>query len=397
MRYRYIPPASLAEADARLQAVANTSADGMLIVDADGHVRYVNPAAERLLRRRAADLIGKIFGLPMITGEAVEISLIQADGNLLAAEMRTVANTWEGLPAQLIMLRDLSEQHRTKEALRDAEGFSRSILNSLIHHIAVLDEAGTIVLANDAWRQFAIENGDPLFTATGVGANYFAVCATSSGDNSQEAPAVLRGMRSVIQGELPVFELEYPCHSPTEERWFQLRVVPLHGQRRGLVISHTNVTDQRRSAEAVAEAAVLRERLLARERELMAVGALSSPEHSSSSSSIQMQRGDAPLRTARPASFQECVGRYAELLEEVVNERGFAIKNTEAPARALAAGLGGLGATARDVVEIHLAALRSRSIGAAPSRQQAYLEEGRVFLLQLMGYLVAYYRDTPPA
>jgi len=392
MEYADLPLVPSAESDTRLQAVANTSTDGMLIVDADGRVRFVNPAAEGLLRRRATDLIGQIFGLPIVISETVEINLIQANGNLLATEMRTTAIVWEGKPAQMIMLRDLTEQRRAQEALRDAEGFSRAILNSLTHHIAVLDESGTIVLANDAWRQFAIENGDPQLTATGVGANYFAVCSTASGANAREAPEVLEGMRQVLHGDLPVFELEYPCNSPSEERWFQLRAVPLHGQGRGLVISHTDITEQRRNAQAAADAAALREQLLARERELVALGALSSVDRRLAGAA-QVLRPEVLFRTARPTLFQEYVGRYADLLDAIIYERGFEVKDTDAPARALAASLGGHGASARDVVEIYLAALRGCSVGAAPSRQQAYLEEGRVLLLQLMGYLVSYYRD----
>lgn len=392
MEYVDLIPVLSAESDARLQAVANTSTDGMLIVDVDGRVRFVNPAAEGLLRRRAVDLIGQIFGLPIVISEAAEISLIQADGKLIATEMRTAAIVWERMPAQMIVLRDLTEQRRTQEALRDAEGFSRAILNSLTQHIAVLDESGTIILANDAWRQFAVENGDPQLTATGVGSNYFAVCAESRGENADEASDVLQGMRRVLQGEIPVFELEYPCNSPGEDRWFQLRAVPLHGQRRGLVISHMNITDQRRNAQAAAESAALREQLLARERELVAIGSLSSAERRPAGLAY-VQRNDVPIRGSQFRLFQEYVASYTELLEMVVDERGFAVKNTDVPVRALASRLGALHASARDVVEIHLSSLRTCSVGTASSRQQAYLEEGRVLLLQLMGYLVAYYRD----
>ncbi len=392
MEYADLPLVPSVESDAQLQTIANTSTDGMLIVDADGRVRFVNPAAEGLLRRRASDLIGQIFGLPIIISEAVEINLIQADGKLLATEMRTVAIVWEGAPAQMILLRDLTDQRRAQEAVRDAEGFSRAILNSLTHHIAVLDDAGTIILVNDAWHQFAMENGDPQLTATGVGMNYFAVCSTSSGANAQEVPAVVQGMRRVLHGDLPAFELDYPCHSPDEERWFQMRAVPLHGPRRGMVISHTDITDQRRNAQAAAESAALRAQLLAREREIVALGALSSTERRPSGVA-QTLRSEEALRTANPTLFREYVGRYADLLESLVDERGFEARNTDATVRTLASSLGNLFISARDVVEIHLAALRSRSVGVAPSRQQAYLEEGRVLLLQLMGFLVAYYRD----
>ncbi|NTV64506.1 MAG: PAS domain-containing protein, partial [Oscillochloris sp.] len=262
------------EGDSRLQAVANTSTDGMLVVDADGRVCFANPVAEVLLCRGAQDLVGRLFGLPMMLGEVAEVGLLQPNGHLLSAEMRTTRILWQDSPGYLIVLRDMTERRRIQEALRDAEGFSRAILNALSHHIAVLDEHGVIVLVNDAWRQFAVENGDPQLLTTGVGANYFEVCARAQGVYADEASDVLSGMRCVLEGNLPSFELEYPCNSPQEERWYQLRVVPLHGPRRGLVISHTNITDQRRQARIAADAEALREQLQSREREIQALSVI---------------------------------------------------------------------------------------------------------------------------
>lgn len=62
-----------------------------------------------------------------------------------------------------------------------------------------------------------------------------------------------RGLRGVLQGELPRFELEYPCHSPERERWFIARATPLPALRwRGVLVAHENIT-QRQRAEAERE------------------------------------------------------------------------------------------------------------------------------------------------
>lgn len=379
------------DTDSRFQVVANTSNDGMLVVDGDGRVCFANAAAEQMLCRGAHDLVGRIFGLPIMFGAVAEINLIQPAGHLLSTEMRTTPIIWKEAPGYLIILRDLSERHRIQEALRDAEGFSRAILNSLSQHIAVLDEDGVILLVNDAWRLFAAENGDSQLLATEIGANYFDICATSVGPNAQEAANVLAGMQQVLCGELPFFELEYPCTTPEEERWFQLRVVPLHSNRRGMVISHTNITEQRRQARMAAEAEALREQLQARKRELQTLVAVLGIERSRSV--IQTYQPETSLRLSNSSRFYECVEQYGGLLDSAVRDRGFGVPDNEASARMLATQLGELRAVARDVVEIHLAALRSRSVGPPPDRQQAYLEEGRMLALQIMGYLVAYYRD----
>jgi DNA-binding CsgD family transcriptional regulator len=65
----------------------------------------------------------------------------------------------------------------------------------------------------------------------------------AKGDNSQEAKTVAKGIRSVIKGDVNEFLLDYPCHSPTEKRWFYMRVtrIPGPGPVRA-VVSHENIT-----------------------------------------------------------------------------------------------------------------------------------------------------------
>ena len=64
------------------------------------------------------------------------------------------------------------------------------------------------------------------------------------------AQAALRGIHAVMNGERPVFELEYPCHAPTELRWFVMRVHALSGACPGVVIAHEEVTDRKQAEPA---------------------------------------------------------------------------------------------------------------------------------------------------
>jgi hypothetical protein len=64
------------------------------------------------------------------------------------------------------------------------EAWFHAVLDSVASHIAVLDRGGTIVMVNEAWRRFALENGTvPGRPAarTDVGTNYLAICAASVG------------------------------------------------------------------------------------------------------------------------------------------------------------------------------------------------------------------------
>jgi PAS domain S-box-containing protein len=125
---------------------------------------------------------------------------------------------------------------------------TRRILDSLPAHIALLDGAGNIVQVNSAWERFARANGDPAFARSGVGSNYLAVCEKAAHEGDELALQVQDGLRRLLDGSLRKFSIEYPCHSPTEQRWFLLHATPLCGQP-GVVCSHVPLTDLKRAEE----------------------------------------------------------------------------------------------------------------------------------------------------
>ena len=98
----------------------------------------------------------------------------------------------------------------------------QATIDSLPSHLAILDENGTIISTNSAWRRFAVSN-DFSGDSYGLGANYLTVCAQATGSNAEEAPLVLQGLRDVLSGNRDEFYLEYPCHAPHEQRWYALR------------------------------------------------------------------------------------------------------------------------------------------------------------------------------
>ncbi len=125
------------------------------------------------------------------------------------------------------------------------------ILDALSAHIAILDENGVILKTNRAWQNFAGENRlqNP---ADASAMNYLSVCDLAKGENSKEAKLVAEGIRSVIKGKIDEFLLDYPCHSPTENRWFYMHVtrIPGLGPMRA-VVSHENITALKLAQEAL--------------------------------------------------------------------------------------------------------------------------------------------------
>lgn len=149
---------------------------------------------------------------------------------------------------------------------RHSVAFNQSILNSVAAEICVLDHDGVILEVNEPWRHFALENsiepGKPT-PGAGVGTNYLAACNADIGLDAKEAHD---GIQSVLDGRLPSFSMEYPCHSPEQQCWFLMNVTPLgEVANGGAVVTHSNITERKQAelkvAEALAETRRLREAL----------------------------------------------------------------------------------------------------------------------------------------
>ena len=164
----------------------------------------------------------------LVTGQRLE--------ELTAGEVDTVSDR----DGRTFLLRGTQEQLRQSEAAKQT-----AILNALPAHIALLDAQGFLISVNEAWRRFASANVMPG-PGYGVGLNYLDICDRAWGDGAGDAHQAAEGIRSVLGGGTKSFSIEYPCHSPTEQRWFLLTATPLADDRpNGAVLTHLNITEQK--------------------------------------------------------------------------------------------------------------------------------------------------------
>ena len=119
--------------------------------------------------------------------------------------------------------------------------------------------------------------------------------------------------------------------------------------------------------------------------QLEAIAAFNTNKNTSLSDSVSLQE-------SKPDIFAELVQNYCEIMDLALDERVHKVEhNTSDKLAALARQLGFMQATPRDAIEIHTTALKEINTTAA-RKSQVYAKEGRLTILELMGYLTAYYR-----
>jgi PAS domain S-box-containing protein len=263
--------------------VENTN-EAVYSVDPDFNIKSWNRGAERLYGFRAAEAIGQpVFeivrsNLPEAERLKIrthllehghwenELTHLRKDGSSISvlASATATFNAFGELEGYVSIAKDITSMkeaelalnnlnvqleervaQRSKELIK-SEAFNRGVINALSAHIAVIDESGTIVSTNENWIQFAKENGITTLSRIGVGANYYATCEDSIGAGDTVAATALNGIKKVMDGQKNVFELEYPCHGPNQERWFNMRVNRFHQDHAMVVITHSDITEQKK-------------------------------------------------------------------------------------------------------------------------------------------------------
>lgn len=147
--------------------------------------------------------------------------------------------------------RKLSLRRTSQKPLAESAPFIRTILDSLDEHVAVLDERGTIVAVNDAWKNFAIQNGAADTSRVSIGTNYLEVCRRAITTGNQIAEQALVGIESVLNGKKAQCDLDYECSSPLQERWFKMTILRQKKPGAGAVVTHSDITDRKKNEQAL--------------------------------------------------------------------------------------------------------------------------------------------------
>lgn len=142
--------------------------------------------------------------------------------------------------------------HSGSKTVHSSIEFLKAVIDSIASQLAVIDAQGNIVYVNQSWCDFGKEAGESRDSIEWDSINYLTVCDRSSGNGDGFGTDVAQGIRDLIKGEVEEFQIEYPCHTPTQKRWFIMRCTPFdQGGKRFIVIVHQDVSQRKLAEEAV--------------------------------------------------------------------------------------------------------------------------------------------------
>src|SRR5688572_8599978 len=155
-----------------LTAIFESAVDGIVVIDGEGRIEAFNPAAERLFGYAAQEVVGqnvKILmpapyrdehdgylaryrdtGQARIIGSGREVQGIRRDGTVFPVHLSCGEMSVEGETRYTRILHDLSARAELEARLRSSEERWRSVIESAVDAIIVIDSHGSIEAFNPA-------------------------------------------------------------------------------------------------------------------------------------------------------------------------------------------------------------------------------------------------------
>lgn len=127
----------LVASETNFRSLLENMADGMVVVDDKGIVKFLNHSAQRLLGETFESMSKHGFAFPVRPGETREVELLRPTGQLIL-ELRAFQTSWEGVPACLASMRDITERRLQERKIREQQ-LELQEANAKLQSLATLD------------------------------------------------------------------------------------------------------------------------------------------------------------------------------------------------------------------------------------------------------------------
>ena len=240
----------LNEAYADLEGLSRAARIPLVFLDRSGVITRFSAQATEIFRLRETDIgrpLSDITHSLIMTDLESMIQVAISDQQTIQREVRDARGRVWLVTIQPFAGRTTQEARVVLSFIDvssvQAMQFLQSVVDAAPQNLAVLDGSGVIRIVNQAWRRFARENGANETLVNGHDINYLDVLERAAAEDPAQRD-VLEGLRRILDGKESEFAVIYPCHTPTQERWFMMHSARLNDG--GCVVTHLNVTDLRR-------------------------------------------------------------------------------------------------------------------------------------------------------
>jgi PAS domain S-box-containing protein len=228
-----------------------------IVVHSEGRIRYANPAAQRLWgAEKPEQLIGQSI-LDRVhfdyhdtvrkrirqveergsATDLVEQKHVRLDGEVIDVEVAGMPFVLNGKPSVQVVMRDITDRNRGREALRQTETQLRTVIGSASLVLFAINQDGIFTLAEgEGLKNLNLKPGEL------VGQSVF--------DAYRDHPQILRNIRRALNGE------SFSDAVEVGELTFETRYSPLAdelGNVNGVIGVATDITENRKAQNALQE------------------------------------------------------------------------------------------------------------------------------------------------
>ncbi len=381
--------ASPSEGDRKYRSLFNSIRDAILVADLDRRIVDCNPAFSDLFGYQLAEIRGEMT-LAVYENEQEFQALGQAikqnqerenffftvhyqkkNGEIFPGETNVFyQKDHQGRVIGFIgLIRDVSQQRETEEALRQERDLFDRLMETSPVGIVLFDVSCEVTYANARAENL-------LCVQQNGGSRLLNVCRQPSWKAILDQ--VFESGENCYQQQIKI------AKSRRQNRLLAVNAAPLRDQRSaisGIVCTLEDITEKAR------QEAELKEQL---RREIQTLEEMVTPQVVQATANAL---GKGRLKQSIPETFQQLVMEYGVILDKALEERVYKVDHQLSnQLRNLAGKLGGVRATPRDLIDLHMRTIESKSLTSSDEMLSAYTREGRLMLLELMGFLTAYYR-----
>lgn len=248
--------------DARVRAIVDNVADGVIGIDPQGYIELFNPVAEALFGYRAGEVMGRNVkmlaqgmdalrhdqhiahyletGERRIIGVGRELTGLRKDGSQFPLYLSVGELRVPGFHGFIGIVHDLSAQKQTERELEQARAFLQAIIDSMPSVLVGVDAQGRVT----HWNRVAVQE---------TGLSWEQSVGRPFGELFPLLDLRLEDITQALAERRPVKKERLPLHKGSSIRYADLVVYPLEHASGGAMVRIDDVTERVRMEEMMVQ------------------------------------------------------------------------------------------------------------------------------------------------